>query len=268
MNTLLLDLGSHSAKAYLKDEQLRQVGTVTWRLLEERKSIKDLENEIRELIRPFRGVCKKFIAVGTEAMRRNHELRRQIRKVCQSLGITYRTLSHEDEALLIRTATPEFSNHDIINAGGGSIQILPRNSDRLSLLSFGISDLNLQFSLNDEPDLRKTEECIAWVTSRLPNDLSDFVYTGGEEKYLRHLGIPLSEGRCTMDNFEALTKYLSGLALAELESLSPHDPKWMRGAVASNCIVLACMRKSGAKSFVPSDTNIAHGLMSSALDMQ
>jgi hypothetical protein len=265
MRTLLLDLGSHSAKAYLKDElmngQLSEVGVMTWSLLESEAAISGLESVLERLIAPFRSNCVRLMAVGTEAMRRNPELSTRTKQACSKLGIQYRTLTQKEEALLIRKALPTANGFDIVNAGGGSIQIVSGSDATPTLLSFGISDLNFRFSLTEEPVKRKVHECIDWVFMQLPENLGRFVYTGGEEKYLRHLGVPLSDKLCQASHFEELADRLSALETRDLEALSPYDPKWMRGAVASNCIVLACLKRSGASSFMPSDTNIAFGLI-------
>jgi hypothetical protein len=268
MRTLLLDLGSHSAKAYLRDElkngQLDEVGVMTWSLLESEAAISSLESVLDRLITPFRSNCERLMAIGTKAMRRSPELSIQAQKACSKLGIQYRTLTQKEEALLIRSALPEAKGFDIINVGGGSIQIISGVDATLALLGFGISDLNRMFGLTDKPEKRKVRECIGWVVTQLPERLGQFVYTGGEERYLRHMGIPLAEGACQATHFSELAKGLSVLEMAELEALSPYDPKWMRGAIASNCIVLACLEKSGTSSFMPSNTNIAYGLIHGA----
>ena len=47
----------------------------------------------------------------------------------------------------------------------------------------------------------------------------------------------------------------------ELEIKTPYDKKWMSGAIASNCIVIACLEHAKSNFFVPSDLNITHGLI-------
>lgn len=261
MKTLVLDLGSHSAKAYLKGDDLLEVGAVTWTLLEGAPSEVAIDSAIRQLVAPHRQSCQKVIAVGTEAMRRSSQLAHQIQSVCQGLDIGYRTISHEEEAALIRLAFPEGEESDIVNAGGGSIQIILSREQGTALLGFGISDLNRMFDLNGAPELRRLADCIDWVAAQLPDGLSDFAYTGGEETYLRHMGVPLFNGRCLADDFVRSAERIGRLSLVELEALSPRDAKWMHGANASNCIVRACLRKANATSFRPTDINIAHGLL-------
>ncbi|WP_090819597.1 hypothetical protein [Paenibacillus sp. yr247] len=58
-----------------------------------------------------------------------------------------------------------------------------------------------------------------------------------------------------------LAKQLAAMDLQALEAKSPFDPKWMHGVIASNCVVLAGLIKSGTTKFMPSDLNITHGLI-------
>jgi exopolyphosphatase/pppGpp-phosphohydrolase len=261
-NTLVLDLGSHSAKSYLKGESIQEVGNITWALLELENTHDHIEKALKQLVDPFRSSCRSILAIGTEAMRRNQELAVKVAKVCETLSISYRTLTQIEEASLILKAFHGKIRTDIINVGGGSIQIISRDTKEITLLNFGISDLNKAFSLNKEPYEREIDECISWVESQLPESLSKFTYTGGEEKYLRHLGVPVLDGECSRQDFERLAKQLSQKPREKLEALSPFEPKWMGGAIASNCIVLACLNRAKVISFVPSDKNIAHGLVS------
>jgi exopolyphosphatase/pppGpp-phosphohydrolase len=261
---LLLDLGSRSAKAYRKDTTWVEDRQVTWSLLENDRGESEIFRDLQSLVSSYQG-RSKISAIGTEAMRRNPKLAAVISNACKQLGIAYRTLSHKEEAELILKAIPDTAGRDLINVGGGSIQIISSQTAEMHLLCFGISDLNKHFALNEAPCVRQIETCVAWIESQLPKLSSSFIYTGGEEKYLRHLGLQLPGGLCNREVFEDLASKMAELSVAELEALSPHDPKWMRGAVASNCIVRALLRRSAAKNFVPSDLNIAHGLMDAAL---
>ncbi|MDQ3700593.1 MAG: hypothetical protein M3442_06700 [Chloroflexota bacterium] len=131
------------------------------------------------------------------------------------------------------------------------------------LLPFGISDLNQRFDLLAEIERRRVADCTDWVRRRLPEWLGPFAYTGGERAYLRSQGVPLAGDRCDRADFERLADRLAGQPTAELERRSPFNPRWMRGAVASNCVVLAALAQSRASHFLASDFNICHGLIAS-----
>src|SRR5690606_38860689 len=62
--------------------------------------------------------------VGTAAARRNAAVASAIAEACRAFGWSYETLSQEREAALIRQAFSGREDCDIVNAGGGSIQIV------------------------------------------------------------------------------------------------------------------------------------------------
>ena len=261
---LILDLGTNSAKAYLSDSEIIEVDVITWSLLESHDSEK-IEPALTKLLKNHNPNGTNAIAIGTAAMRRNAELELQTQAICQKLGIKYQTLSQQEEANLIKQAVAiETANSklDIINVGGGSIQIIAAATDKLALLQFGISDLNRKFNLTDSPSQRKIKECIHWLKEQLPSWIREFVYTGGEKTYLESIGVPLYDHRCHEEDFKLMSQKLEKMQMHEIEQLSPFDTKWMQGAIASNCIVISCLEISGAKQFTPNNLNIAHGLIS------
>jgi exopolyphosphatase/pppGpp-phosphohydrolase len=260
---LILDLGSRSVKAYLKSESIREIAQITWTLLEAPAAGDEAENCLRTLIEPYHARCKEITAVGTEAMRRDARLEKEIRQICARLGINYRQLSQTEEAKLIAKAFHAETRMDVVNSGGGSIQIISAPLHQMTLLPFGISDLNRRFNLARVPEARALNDCVEWISSQLPKSQLPFVYSGGEEKYLRHLGVHIHRGRCESADFRAMTTRLARMEMHDLEKLSPYDPRWMHGAIASNCIVLALLQSTSASFFVPSDLNIAHGLFGS-----
>src|SRR5690606_16117256 len=150
-------------------------------------------------------------------------------RVCGGLGWSYQTLSHAIEAELIRDAFGAPADRDIVNAGGGSIQIV-RPTGEAVLLDFGITDLNRRFGLTDEPARREVQAARALVREALPAMERPFIYSGGELSYLRALGARLGpDGRCPTAEFERIAALVDRLENAELEARSPFDPGWMRG---------------------------------------
>lgn len=89
-----------------------------------------------------------------------------------------------------------------------------------------------------------------------------FIYSGGELSYLLALGAEVGgDGRCTTAEFERVAAIVDATPNAGLERYSPFDPGWMRGAVASNAIVLACLQRAGVDHYFASDVNIADGII-------
>ena len=202
--------------------------------------------------------------VGTAAARRDPDVAGAIAGACRSMGWTYETLSHEAEAALIRSAFGGHVDSDIINVGGGSIQIVEADS-RVSLLGFGISDLNRTFALNaPNPADRQVQAATDFIRQRLPALSRAFIYSGGELSYLKKLGAGVGEGgRCDADEFNRVAALADRMSPAELVEVSPYDAAWSTGAVASNAIVRACLERCGAGHYFASDINIADGIIAS-----
>lgn len=201
--------------------------------------------------------------VGTAAARRDPGVAGAIEDACRSMGWSYETLSHDAEAALIRSAFDGRSDSDIVNAGGGSIQIVGAAGE-VSLIGFGISDLNRRFRLDGEPAERQVEAATAFVQAHLPVRLRPFIYSGGELSYLKKLGARLGRGgHCTAREFERVAARADAMTAAELVTVSPFDAAWSTGAVASNAIVRACLRQSAAGYYFASDVNIGDGIIAS-----
>ena len=200
--------------------------------------------------------------VGTAAARRDPQVAAAINTACAALGWSYETLSHEAEAELIREAFGGADDIDVVNAGGGSVQIIA--SGGVALLPFGISDLNREFGLNLASADRRVAAATAFVRERLPRLDGPFIYSGGELSYLRALGAVLGDnGFCTGEEFGRVADRVDGMEPGELERLSPFDAGWCSGAVASNAIVRASLEQCACGYYFASDINIADGIISS-----
>lgn len=260
--TLVIDFGSRSVKGYIaRGQTLLNVATYNWDPIHNEPS-QERVDEIVSRIRAQAENVDRGRAIATEAARRSPTLAEKLRQSCGRHGIEYRAISQCLEAELIQRA---FSGQltervDIVNAGGGSIQIVT-SSGRLELIRFGISDLNAEFNLLGRPSERRVEDCRRYLNRHLPK-MGVFIYSGGELTYLRAVGATLgASNQCSMLEFRKVSSRLASLELAELEALSPFGHGWMSGAIASNCIVEACLEVSGSDYFHPSDVNIAHGLV-------
>jgi hypothetical protein len=260
----ILDVGSHSLKLYRRQGMTQLVETVTWEPMADSEesavaTVGNLVKQIRES-----SPDAPVTAFGTEVMRRNSALSDLAGKTLGELGIDFHVISQEVEAQLISQAVTDSGaapGQDVINVGGGSIQII-HSTGESRLLQFGIVDLNEKFNLLGDPVDRNLAGCTEFILGELPKALGPFVYTGGELTYLLHFDVPLVDGRCHRNAFISLAQRLERLPVDQLMQDSPYDPKWMKGAIASNCIVRALLDRSGTEAFVPSDLNIGHGVAS------
>jgi hypothetical protein len=257
----VIDCGSRSMKLHEPGRGAVTLrGTQSWDPLNEGTSDRLVRQLLRELTKDVPAAAGIHV-VGTAAARRDPHLARAIDKACRSLGWSYETLSHASEARLILDALKPGCDRDVVNAGGGSIQIV-RADGAADLIGFGISDLNRRFGLDGPVGCRRLEEACQFVWAALPRMPRPFVYSGGEQSYLLAFGARVdSEGRCGRDEFFRLAAAVDAMELAEMEALSPFDRGWVRGAVASNAIVKAMLMTSAADHYYASDVNIADGII-------
>ena len=131
----LIDFGSRSVKIYDRhDGMVRHLGEECWapRII----SLDELEELIGRCLSKLRH-CSRIEAFGTEFMRESEDARAILAAACVKAAIAYRTLSHHEEALLIRKASLNVQSPEdsvVVNVGGGSIQIATATGE-LYLLS-------------------------------------------------------------------------------------------------------------------------------------
>lgn len=257
----VIDCGSRSIKLHaVSPAGLSLRGTRSWDPIGDPHSARRIGTLLAELgqVVPDN---EPVLVVGTAAARRSRGLAGAIGTACASRGWAYRTLSQDLEAHLIRDAFPDAAGRDIVNAGGGSIQIVRRDGG-MALLPFGITDLNARFALSDTPSRRDCAGAEAYVGRQLPDLHGPFIYSGGELSYLRAAGAAVGlDGSCTAAEFRRIAARIDALDAARLPEVSPFDPGWSRGAVASNAIVRACLARSGSGYYVASDVNIGDGII-------
>jgi hypothetical protein len=258
----VIDCGSRSIKVHSASRSgVTLCATRSWDPIGDRRCARKIGALLIELARGMPEAAPVLV-VGTAAARRSPHLARAIGRACSAHGWRYLTLSPQLEARLIRDALATHGGRDLVNAGGGSVQIVA-GTGSLSLLEFGITDLNLRFELAAEPPERKCAAATAFVLARLPPMRGPFVYSGGELSYLRTAGARLDqEARCTAAEFLRVAASVDIMDAGELRAISPFDPGWSCGAVASNAIVRACFARSGCKFYYASDVNIADGIIS------
>jgi hypothetical protein len=270
MHDFILDIGSRTIKLHGLNNtgEVVNLHNITWDILSVAPAPDTITACIEQSLGALPSGGHRLKAIGTEAMRRNPELAQMVEDACLRLDINYSTISQELEAELISIAAQRHGisrEYDVVNAGGGSIQVVRQRETELELLNMGITDLNKAFSLHAEPPQRDIQGCIDWLATQITDRPRTIAYTGGERTYLDHFGVPIqSNGTCHQSDFEAFAREIGGQDNDWLIAHSPFDARWMTGAIASNCIVLAFMHAGRAKSFLPSDLNIGHGLLTHA----
>jgi|HubBroStandDraft_1064217.scaffolds.fasta_scaffold25906_3 exopolyphosphatase/pppGpp-phosphohydrolase len=260
----IIDFGSRSMKLYvLEGSRLAIKRVINYDLINHCPVVAEIHVLLDELVRDVD--VSRTRAVGTAAVRRDAYLASMLATACTGVGISYETITQEREAALIRRAFCSSPELDVFNVGGGSIQIVKRDGS-YALIPFGISDLNREYDLTSIPSERLVKECKLHIIRNLPSDLGVFIYTGGEKTYLQKIGATLADGGvCTGEEFKRVTHALSLLEVSQLEELSTFGLGWMSGAIASNLIVEAALEVAGVDYFIPSDQNIADGILAELL---
>ncbi|MCX4027274.1 hypothetical protein H0A36_18275 [Endozoicomonas sp. SM1973] len=257
-----IDLGSHSAKLYhLESVELVKYCLRSWKWIQHKYDCHTIYTQLKNLLNEF-SVNEPILAMGTAALRNNTTLREHAEQACNKLSIPLKVITQQQEAELIRLACQHhgYSNdYTIIDAGGGSIQLIQPDQETL-FYSYGLNYLTQQFNLSDKPENRNIKPCIDWLTSQLPKPIDSFIYTGGEKRYLEHLAVPLTKDKCAKSDFIKLANQLAPKTLEELRSLSPFDPEWMDGAIASNCLIVALLSNSSEDFFMANNLTIVDGL--------
>lgn len=257
----IIDCGSRSIKLHeVAAGAVSLRATRSWEPLGDAASLRRLGDLLADLTRAMPPAATVQV-VGTAAARRDAGVARAIGAACARRGWHYRTLSQLAEAALIRAAFGGHAACAIVNAGGGSIQIVGPVGDPV-LLRFGITDLNARFDLDRVAGRRRPRAATAFVLERLPDLAGPFIYSGGELSYLLGLGAAVAaDGRCTAAEFLRLAAIVDTMSAQQLQGLAPDDPGWGSGAIASNAIVRACLARSGAGFYYASDINIADGII-------
>lgn len=258
----VIDCGSRSIKLHEAGPQAAKLrATRSWDPINDACHADRVGALLVELTENLPAVAAVHV-VGTAAARRSAAVASAISDACRLLGWSYETLSQEREAALIRQAFTGREDCDIVNAGGGSIQIV-EPSGAATLLPFGISDLNREFGLSGAPHQRRVAEATAHIADCLPDLARPFVYTGGELSYLRAFGAQTdAQGRCSTPEFHRVAESVDRMATDDLAQVSPFDAGWTSGAIASNAIVRACLARAGVGFYYASDINIADGVIS------
>ena len=231
--------------------------------------------------------AEKILAFATSAVRQAKNRNEFADLVANETGLKLRIVSGEEEAkIFYRGVTADFPDDPklffvALNIGGGSSEIsLGKKSfpDRVLSLPLGVVTLNEQFLESDPP----TEEEYAVMVKHLKEVLDQhqltppsgkkivFLHTGGELTYIRRIKAPTepfewSPSHPVRVDLKKFAKFdrekIRHQTQKQLGEYYPENPLWMTGAIASNALALTLGRQLGVDFFVPSDKNLADGLV-------
>lgn len=134
----VIDCGSRSIKLHeARPGAVTLRATRSWDPINDAATVGSVEALLADLTK---GLAVPAIhVVGTAAARRDARVAGAIERACNNRGWTYETLSQSGEANLILDAFGGPAHCDIVNAGGGSIQIVRPAKRRCSISAFPTS---------------------------------------------------------------------------------------------------------------------------------
>jgi exopolyphosphatase/pppGpp-phosphohydrolase len=198
-------------------------------------------------------------------------------------GQLFNIISHELEGHYLEKALAGSYNLNepllLINIGGGSTELVVIENgfvkERYNL-DLGVMTVLKDFPrLNDPIAFHKLDEIVESICNSMPaiNCKTPYaIYNGGELTYMRLVGYKLKKNDIFKDNkhpnqisledFSAKNQdVFCSITLKQLEDLMPNDPLWMHGARACSAIAQAVASHFGVSQIVPSDSNMAHGIL-------
>lgn len=236
-------------------------------------------------------------AVGCEAIRLANNGARFIQNVEEETGIELRVLTDEEEREAVyegaiydfptgMSPLHERSNNEyvfaVLNVGGGTTDFVVGDKEEVhfgrSFQQLGIRKLN-EFLAHDPPSEKEywaLTECIRreLAHAELPTlcpESTVFIHTGGELDYVQAAGCPLRDSSLSpshpkevaIDDFVMFAEALRKMKKAELYAKAPDltNPTWMDGAIASNALAIGFAQAAGITRIIPSNRNIADGLL-------
>jgi hypothetical protein len=201
--------------------------------------------------------------------------------------IEIKILTHEEEnyylekAFLGRARTPKTLL--LLNIGGATTElVLVKDGaviDRVNL-EIGVGVVNGQFpELNDTPSLPFVKDIKRFIMNILPDmsgNVEIAIFSGGELHFMELLDYCLEPNRIFMDNLHpkmiTLSNFIAGnqevifeKSVEDMALLYPDNPKWVSGSRACEIIAESIFEKYGVEYIIPSDANLADGIIADML---
>ncbi len=208
--------------------------------------------------------------------------------VSRATGWAVEGVSESEEAMHVFRAVandfdPEFPGLlAVLNAGGSTVHVAVGSASgdapRLRTFDVGLTGLSQRLYQDGDPPPKDVYELIRRRLMELMGPLATdngrrllLIHTGGELSYLKSAGCPVvwrdyspaHPWAAGLDDFETFDRRIRTTQLRALYALAPNpaDPKWMDGAVASNMVARCAAELLGAEQIVPSDLNVADGML-------
>jgi len=224
--------------------------------------------------------------VSTGAVRKALNRDFLISLIKKETGLDLEIISEEQEAkILYKGAIHDFPDSKqsfaVMNIGGSTTELIIGTNtqvNKLYSLPLGTRELRSKFLSTNPPTEREYIGLINCINTCLvryevqPVPIGTiFLHTGGELDYVISAGceskdFTLSQShpkKILLPDFKNFLKRIRRLKSDQLYMLAPNpeNPSWMDGAIVCNAIAICMAGKLGVNEIVPSNINLAHGLL-------
>lgn len=247
------------------------------------------ENNKRELMEVLTELMEKHpdysIKLYATALYRKLTPKAQVAlkdEIFERTGLFFNIISHELENFYLEIALVGSYVKDeavlLVNIGGGSTELVVMYGNEAierHNIDIGVGTVIAEFPrINEKYSKTSLEDVAVYIKGKLPvlqNEVKVAFYNGGELTYMKlakynlkrnvlfddksHPSILSLEDLCSR-NLEIYSK----VALEELKTLMPENPKWMLGARPCSAIAQAIFENYNVETIVPSDSNLIDGV--------
>lgn len=225
-------------------------------------------------------------SVSTGAARKALNRDLLISLIKKETGLHLEIISEEQEAkILYKGAIHDFSDSKqsfaVMNIGGSTTELIMGTKsqvNKLYNLPLGTRELRNKFLNTDPPTdqehmglINYINTCLDRCAVQLAPKGTIFLHTGGELDYVISAGCQLKDftlsqshsKKISLPDFRNFSERIRRLKSNQLYMLAPNpeNPSWMDGAIVCNAIAICIAEKLGVNEIVPSNINLAHGLL-------
>lgn len=292
MQTILVDIGSSSAKAYLfENKQLTYLYTKSFNFKDGFDPKTGLSKENNHALSDFINILHSdypnanIQTFGTALFRKftPSAFQKFRDEFTKNTHATFTLITQNEENEYLEYALLEkFTYHKpvlLINIGGGSTELVViqdmKTLNRTNI-DIGVGTLLSEFSnINTSNSLDLYQKVIQFCLDRVPLTTfqTEIAYsTGGELTFTRIAGYKLSNNTffkdpdhpimiMVKDYLKRNKEIFAKMTAQDLEKLMPENPTWMRGARAFLALSDAICEVYGVKYLIPSDSNLVNGIV-------
>jgi exopolyphosphatase/guanosine-5'-triphosphate,3'-diphosphate pyrophosphatase len=220
---------------------------------------------------------------GTAAIRQAANGLEFASRVKMETGLSLELFDDETEAKTLYygvvSQLDQSEKYSVLNVGGKNCRLVSGSGlsiRKIFVFPLGTVGLREEFMHSDplsESDYRCLQQHVEVVVASGLKDVelkgATLVQTGGELDYIIQSGCPHQRSKYSaihpivvrLSDFEIFSDRIRRMSREQLRNMRPSNQTWMDGAIASNAIVLAIAKELEVEYMVPSNLNVADGVL-------